>query len=159
LRLCEKIFLTQRRKEELSQLKRRNFMSQAIADKAITTGKVLNIILWILQVGAAAMFLFAAYPKLTGNPQAVEGFAKIGLGQWFRYVTGGLETLGALLLLIPRLCGLGALLLVCVMVGAIATHLLVLGGTPVPAIVLLLVTTIIAWGRRDRTLSLLGMRS
>jgi putative oxidoreductase len=133
-------------------------MSQAVASNTNMTGKILNVILWILQIGAAAMFLFAAFPKLTSNPQAVQGFAMIGLGQWFRYLTGGLETLGAVLLLIPRLCGLGGLLLACVMVGAVATHLLVLGGSPVAAIVLLLVTAIIAWGRRDRTLSLLGMR-
>jgi uncharacterized membrane protein YphA (DoxX/SURF4 family) len=133
-------------------------MSQAVESKTYTTGRILNIMLWVLQFGAAAMFLMAAIPKLKGDPTAVAGFEKIGLGQWFRYVTGGLETVGALLLLIPRLCGLGALLLVCVMVGAVATHLFVLGGSPVAAIVLLVVTAIIAWGRRDRTLSLLGMQ-
>ena len=133
-------------------------MSQAVEGKVVTTGKVLNVILWVLQIGAAAMFLMAAFPKLKGDPAAVAGFEQIGFGQWFRYLTGSLETVGALLLLIPRLCGLGALLLVCVMVGAVAAHLFVLGGSPVAAIVLLLVTAIIAWGRRDRTLSLLGMR-
>jgi uncharacterized membrane protein YphA (DoxX/SURF4 family) len=134
-------------------------MSQTFAESSTRgagTNKVLNIVLWVLQLAAAAMFLMAAIPKLTGNPQAVEGFAKIGLGQWFRYLTGTLEVVGALLLLIPRLCGLGGLLLACVMVGAVATHLFVLGGSPVPAIVLLVVTAFIAWMRRERTLSLLG---
>lgn len=134
-------------------------MSQTLVDgstRGAGTSKVLNIVLWVLQLGAAAMFLMAAIPKLTGNPQAVEGFAKIGLGQWFRYLTGTLEVVGALLLLIPSLCGLGGLLLACVMVGAVATHLLVLGGSPVPAIVLLVVTAFIAWGRRARTMSLIG---
>lgn len=133
-------------------------MSQAVASNTNTTGKVLNVILWILQVGAAAMFVMAAYPKLKGDPMVVGMFDKIGFGQWFRYVTGGLEMLGALLLLIPRLCGLGGLLLFCVMVGALATHLFIIGGNPTGAIVLLMVTAIVAWGRRDRTASLLGMR-
>ena len=132
-------------------------MSQAVAGNTNTTGKVLNIILWLLQIGAAAMFLFAAFPKLKGDPQAVAGFEAMGFGQWFRYLTGSLETLGALLLLIPRLCGLGGMLLACVMVGAVATHLFIIGGNPVPALVLLLVTAIIAWERRERTLSLLGI--
>ena len=30
----------------------------------------------------------------------VEMFDKIGLGQWFRYLTGGLEVTGAILLLV-----------------------------------------------------------
>lgn len=133
-------------------------MSQAVEGKDITTGTVLNIMLWVLQLGAAFMFLMAAFQKLTGAPMMVGMFEKIGFGQWFRYVTGGLETVGALLLLIPRLCGLGAILMVCVMLGAVASHLFILGGNPVVAIVLLVVTAIIAWGRRDRTLSLLGIQ-
>ena len=135
-------------------------MSEAVASSTNTTSKALHIILWILQVGTALFFVTAAWPKLKGDPQVVQGFAmigeKIGVGQWFRYLTGGLEMLGALLLLIPRLCGVGALILACVMVGAIATHLFIIGGSPVAAIVLLVVTAIIAWGRRERTLGLLG---
>ena len=83
-----------------------------------------------------------------------EMFDAIGLGQWFRYVTGSVEVLGAVLLLIPRTSGLGALLLVGTMLGAIATHLFIIGGSPVPALVLLIVTGIIAWGRRQRTMNL-----
>jgi hypothetical protein len=36
-------------------------------------------------------------------------FDKIGLGQWFRYVTGSLEVVGALLLLVPRTSAIGGL--------------------------------------------------
>jgi DoxX-like family len=62
-------------------------------------GKVFNIILWVLQIAAAAMFLFAGAPKLLGAPQVVAVFETIGFGQWFRYLTGGLEVLCAILLL------------------------------------------------------------
>jgi putative oxidoreductase len=105
------------------------------------------------------MFLMVGFFKLSGDPRMVELFDAIGLGQWFRYVTGSLEVLGAVLLLIPRLSGLGALLLVGVMLGAMATHLFVVGGSPQPAIILLIVTGVVAWGRRKRTMNILaGLR-
>ena len=119
------------------------------------TGKVINVALWILQIAAAAMFLMVGYLKLSGNEQQVGLFQAIGIGQWFRYLTGSLEVAGAILLLIPRTSGLGALLLAGVMAGAIITHFFV-GGSPLMAITLLVVTTIVAWRRRQRTKNLLA---
>jgi uncharacterized membrane protein YphA (DoxX/SURF4 family) len=115
----------------------------------------MNVLLWVLQIGAAGMFLMVGFLKLSGNPQLVGLFEAIGLGQWFRYLTGSLEVAGAILLLIPRTSGLAALMLFGVMVGAVITHLLIVGGSPQPAIILLIVTGIIAWGRRQRTINLL----
>ena len=124
-----------------------------------STGKIINVGMWILQIGAAGMFLMVGFLKLSGDPQMVGLFDAIGLGQWFRYLTGSLEVLGAILLLIPRLSGLGALLLAGVMLGAVPTHLFVVGGSPLPAIILLIVTGVVAWGRRERTMNLLaGLR-
>ena len=126
-------------------------MSQAIAESTRlssgSTGKVINVVLWVLQIAAAGMFLMVGYLKLSGNPQLVGLFEAIGLGQWFRYLTGTLEVAGAVLLLIPRLSGLGALMLFGVMIGAVITHLLIVGGSPLMAIILLVVTGVIAWGR------------
>ena len=121
-----------------------------------SAGKIINVGLWILQIGAAGMFLMVGFFKLSGDPQLVGLFEGIGLGQWFRYLTGSLEVVGAVLLLVPRLSGLGALLLVGVMLGAVATHLFVVGGSPLPAVILLIVTGVITWGRRKRTMNLLG---
>src|SRR6266478_6062629 len=123
-----------------------------------STGTIMNVGLWILQIGAAGMFLMVGFLKLSGDPQLVGLFDAIGAGQWFRYLTGSVEVLGALLLLIPRLSGLGALLLVGTMLGAVATHLFLVGGSPLPAIILLIVTGVIAWGRRQRTMSLLAQQ-
>jgi putative oxidoreductase len=135
-------------------------MSQTIIEgtslESGSTGKIINIGLWILQIGAAGMFLMVGFFKLSGDPRMVALFDAIGLGQWFRYVTGSLEVLGALLLLIPRLSGLGALLLMGVMLGAVPTHLFVVGGSPLQAIVLLIVTGVVAWGRRKRTINFLA---
>jgi putative oxidoreductase len=135
-------------------------MSQTLAGNSIrsraTTAKVVNIILWVLQIGAAAMFLMAGFAKLSGDQMMVKVFDAIGAGQWFRYLTGALEVSGALALLTPWLSGPGALLLVCVMLGAVATHIFIIGGSPAMAVLLLIVTATIAWGRRDRTRRLLG---
>src|SRR5256714_11555739 len=101
-----------------------------------STGKIMNVGLWILQIGAAGMFLMVGFLKLSGDPQMVGLFDAIGLGQWFRYLTGSLEVLGAFLLLIPRLSGLGALMLFGVMIGAVVTHVVIVGGSPLMAIIL-----------------------
>ena len=136
-------------------------MAQQFADTISAgpkaAGKALNATLWILQIGAAAMFFMAGAPKLAGDPQMVGLFDAIGIGQWFRYLTGGLEVIGAAALLVPRLSGAGALLLAGVMVGAVATHLFVVGGSPLMALVLLAVTALVAWSRRERTLRLFGI--
>lgn len=126
-------------------------MSQAIEESTRlssgSTGKVFNVVLWVLQIAAAGMFLMVGFLKLSGNPQLVGLFEAIGLGQRFRYLTGSLEVAGAILLLVRRLSGLGALMLFGVMIGAVITHVLIVGGSPLMAIILLVVTGVIAWGR------------
>jgi putative oxidoreductase len=109
--------------------------------------KGVNIVLWILQILAALAFLSAGGSKLAGAAPMVEMFDKIGVGQWFRYLTGSLEVTGAILLLIPATVAFGGALLVATMVGAITTHLFVLGGSPVPAIVLFVIVASVTWYR------------
>jgi putative oxidoreductase len=114
--------------------------------------KALNIAVWIFQILAAAAFLMAGATKLAGAEMHVATFEKIGLGQWFRYFTGGLEVICAILLLVPKTAGVGAALLAATMVGAVATHLFIIGGSPLPAIMLLLTTAVVAWYRRPDSL-------
>lgn len=128
----------------------------AILSPEVHTSKALNIALWVAQIGAAAMFFMAGGNKLAGNAQMVGMFEAIGFGQWFRYLTGSLEVLGGVLLLVPALSGVGGLLLTGVMVGAVATHLFVIGGNPTMALVLLAASAFVAWNRRSRTLALIG---
>ncbi len=127
-------------------------VSAALGEAARPT-KGLNIVLWILQILAAATFFLAGGSKLAGVAPMVEMFDKIGLGQWFRYLTGGLEVTGAILLLIPATVALGGPLLAVTMVGAIATHLFVLGGSAVPAIILLVVVVTVTWYRWPTSIS------
>jgi len=116
----------------------------------------INITLWVLQVLAAAAFVFGAVPKVTSDPLAVAGFDAIGFGDWFRYLIGTLEIAGAVALLIPRLCGLAGLAFVGLMIGAVVTQIVVFDGAFVvqPAVMLVIVA-IIAWGRRGRTRELI----
>jgi putative oxidoreductase len=104
--------------------------------------------LWAAQVVLAAMFVMASLPKVTGDPAMVELFGAVGAGQWLRIVVGVLELAGAIGLLVPRLCGLAALGLTALMVGATITNTLVLGVSPAVPVAVLLVSAVIAWFRR-----------
>lgn len=110
-------------------------------------GKSKNIILWILQIGLAAAFIGAGWPKLAGAQVMVDMFNTIGIGQWFRYVTGGLEILSAVLLLIPGMAGIAAAILTCVMTGAILTHLTILHSPPKGPVILLVLAVVVLVGR------------
>ena len=111
--------------------------------------RLVTGVLWTLQIASAAMFLMAGASKLAGVPAMVQMFAAIGVGQWFRYVTGAIEVAGAVLLLVPSAAAYGALALAATMVGAILTHLFVVGGSPVVPLALLASTATIAWARRS----------
>ncbi|CAN7629573.1 DoxX family protein [Bosea sp. LjRoot90] len=106
--------------------------------------------LWTVKALLAAIFAAAGGAKLAGLPMMVENFATIGLGQWFRYLTGALELSGAIGLLVPALAGFAALMLTTVMVGAILAHLVILPGPWLPAAVLLALSLLVAWAHRDQ---------
>lgn len=104
---------------------------------------------WILQAALASQFVGAGVMKLSGDPAMVEMFAEIGAGQWFRYLVGGLELAGAIGLLVPRLCGVAALGLAGLMVGAVLTNLFVLGQSPVMALAFGCAAGLVGWLRRS----------
>jgi putative oxidoreductase len=106
-----------------------------------------SIGIWVLSGITAFAFLAAGGAKLAGVPQMVAVFEKVG-GQWFRYVTGLLEIAGAIGLLLPRYAFFAATLLAVVMVGALISHVTVLGGSPAAPAVLLFFTATIAWLRK-----------
>lgn len=77
---------------------------------------------WVLAAGPVFMLCFSAYMKLSKNPQAVDGFAKMG------YPSGALITLGVaelgstILYLVPQTSVLGAILLTGYLGGAVDVH-------------------------------------
>ena len=111
---------------------------------------------WVVQGVIAAAFLAAGSAKLAGVPFMVGLFAQIGLGQWFRVLTGVVEVAGAVALLIPGLAPIGALWLGGTMVGAVATHLFVLHSSPAAAVVLGLLNVAVLYLRRDELVALLN---
>src|SRR3954470_396868 len=113
-----------------------------------------NVTLWLFTIVSAAMFVLAGTMKLAGVQMQVDLFATVGIGQWFRYVTGLLEIGGAIGLFVPAVATYAALLLATVMVGAIATHLFIVGGSPLVPVLLLAATLTIASLRRQRISSL-----
>ena len=106
--------------------------------------------LWALKIFAALAFLAAGFAKLTSVEMMVATFEGVGVGQWFRYVTGIIEVLGAIALFVPGKAVYGAIALSATMSGAIFTHLVLIGGSPLPALVLLVVTGTIAWFQKDQ---------
>ena len=110
---------------------------------------------WALQGIVAAAFLAAGSAKLAGVPFMVDLFAQIGLGQWFRVVTGVVEVAGAVALLVSGVASIGALWLGFTMVCAVATRVFVLHTSPVPAIVLGSLNAVVVYLRRDELTSLL----
>ena len=121
-------------------------------------GRTGRIALWAVQIALAGMFLLAGSSKLLSAPAMVGLFDAIGIGQWFRYVTGSIEVVSAVALLVPSWAAFGALLLIPTMAGAVITHLFIVGGSAVPATVLLTGSLAVAWARREQLASALSRR-
>jgi uncharacterized membrane protein YphA (DoxX/SURF4 family) len=89
--------------------------------------KIKMIISWIARIVAAVILLQTLYFKFTGHPESVMLFTKLGVEPWGRVATGIIELITGVLLLIPATAFWGAFLGVGLMVGAIASHLAIIG--------------------------------
>ncbi|WP_257455965.1 DoxX family protein [Archangium lipolyticum] len=108
---------------------------------------------WVATVLLAVAFLGAGSAKLTGVAPGPENFARWGYPLWFLYVTGAIEVLAALLLLVPRTATLGAGLAAGTMVGAVLTHLKAGEASHVVSpLVLLSLAVIVGLARRHEVL-------
>jgi len=95
-------------------------------------------------------FVVAGGAKLIGAEMMVATFEAVGVGQWFRYVTGLIEVGGAVLLWVKGREAIGAGLLAVTMVGAVLAHILILGPSLLPALVLGLLAAFIFWTYRHQ---------
>jgi uncharacterized membrane protein len=98
------------------------------------------------------MFLMAGGSKLAGVPAMVGLFDLIGVGQWFRYVTGVIEVTSGIALLVPSAAIFGASLIIPTMLGAIATNVFITRTSPVVPLLLLVGAVVVAWTRRHQLL-------
>jgi putative oxidoreductase len=82
---------------------------------------------WVLQIAVAVILLQTLFFKFTGAPESIYIFTTVGAEPWGRYGSGVMELIAAALLLIPGYAAIGALLSLGVGVGAVFSHLTVLG--------------------------------
>jgi putative oxidoreductase len=114
-------------------------------DSANAEDARIDVVDWVLRTCVAVLFGSVGYEKLSPTPGSywVTLFTEIGFGEWFMYLTGAIQVLGAILVLIPRTAVVGAVLVGSTMVGAIVCHLVLLdtgiGGAVFPAVFLGLV--------------------
>ena len=86
-----------------------------------------TVIRWLLRIIPAAILLQTLYFKFTAHPESVALFTTLGVEPWGRVGTGILELICGLLLLIPATTRYGALMATGLMIGAIGSHLFVIG--------------------------------
>lgn len=106
--------------------------------------------LLIIKVVLSFAFVAAGLAKLAGAEMMVQTFEAIGVGQWFRYVTGVIEIAGAALLWMRGREIFGAGLLTCTMAGAVLAHLLFIGPSAVPALILGILSAVVAYVHRGQ---------
>ena len=103
---------------------------------------------WILRAAVAGFFVLAGLDKFRSGAVGAEWvtiFNQIGLGQWFRYFTGVVEIVGAILYVIPPTCLIGALALSCTMIGAAIVHIAIrhsVGASLIPLVLLFAVVAV-----------------
>ncbi len=106
-----------------------------------------------LRVLLTLAFVAAGGAKLLGVPMMLHTFDVIGIGQWFRYLTGVIEIGGAILLWLPGRQALAAALLGATMLGAVTAHIVVLGPSAIPAVFLGLICAGVLYLHRDQVRS------
>ena len=84
-----------------------------------------NVAYWAILIFLAAIFLIGGVDKLTAVEYWQARFvSQWGLPAWMAPMIGATEMLGGLMLLVPRLTGLGAAVIVIVMFGATVTQIM-----------------------------------
>jgi putative oxidoreductase len=125
-------------------------MSEVVAAPPVRSSKPLTIAIWIARGLLCAVFLYAGLDKFS-RPLWQQIFEQIGWGQWFRYFTGIVEVAGAIAMLVPALTPVAVMLLGSAMVGALLTHVLVVGtGPPTVTVAILLgLVLVVGWSWRS----------
>ena len=82
---------------------------------------------WILQFMVAGILLQTLFFKFTAAAESVYIFSTLGAEPWGRIGSGIVELIAAILLLVPATVTVGAGIALVVIVGAIMSHLTILG--------------------------------
>jgi putative oxidoreductase len=114
-----------------------------------------EIALWAICLFLAYVFLKAGGQKFSDESGWSQAFRFWGYPTWFRILIGVMEVAAALLVLYPRTASLGAMMIIMVMVGGMATH--VATGRPkqvTSEVFPLTLATLVLVGRRKKMLLL-----
>lgn len=86
--------------------------------------KTLNFVVRLIP---AIIMMQTLYFKFTGAPESIYIFSKLGVEPFGRWGTGVAELMASILILLPKTQIYGSLLTAMIMLGAITSHLFVLG--------------------------------
>ena len=86
-----------------------------------------SIFIWIIKLIAVVILVQTLYFKFSGAEESVYIFSTLGVEPYGRIGSGIVELIASILILIPKTTLLGALMALGTMVGAIFSHLFVLG--------------------------------
>lgn len=89
--------------------------------------KFTNMATWVLRLIAAVIMLQTLYFKFSGSEESIYIFSTLNMEPWGRIGTGMMELIASILILYPRTTGIGALLGVGLMSGAVFFHITKLG--------------------------------
>ena len=109
----------------------------------------VDVALWVFALFLAWVFIRQGLAKFSDTSGWARAFRVWHFPVWFRVLIGVLETSAAVLLLTRRTAFAGAIIIIAVMVGAMATH--VYWGQPgqvTSEVLPLLLATMVALGRR-----------
>jgi uncharacterized membrane protein YphA (DoxX/SURF4 family) len=125
-----------------------------------------SIVQWLFRLTAAIILLQTLYFKFTGAEESVYIFSTLGMEPYGRIGSGIAELIAAVLILIPRTTLLGAIMGAGVMLGAILSHLFVLGIEVkndggelfILAIITFLCCIVLIYWNKNRLINLLKMK-
>ena len=124
------------------------------------------IFTWIVKLIAVIILVQTLYFKFTGAEESIYIFTKLGIEPFGRIGSGMVELIASILILIPRTTLLGALIGAGTMLGAIFSHIFVLGIDVkndggelfILAIITLLCCTILIMQNRNKIPDLLKLK-
>ena len=85
------------------------------------------MISWVLRLTVSAILLQTLYYKFTAHPDSVHIFSALGVEPWGRIGLGIVELITSVLILIPKTKMIGMVNSLGIILGAIFSHILVLG--------------------------------
>ena len=120
-------------------------------EQTVPTGRS-SAITRVVRVLLAVVFIYVGTIKLfPGGGMWIRLFDQIGMGQWFRFFTAGVEIAAGALMLIPTWSTAGAMLAIASMAGAVVVHATFTGFGPQTVAVSILTagSAFVGWsGRR-----------